>query len=727
MNVPSDIRKPRPVNDKPRQDVSRSFLRSGALPWLILGFWFLVQFCLFYQYLRREILWAFPGFWDQTRYLQESYDTYQSIVCNGLPRGLVHAVTVPTPTGNLLCTEAAILYLFLGSSRLTALLVLFGHWIVLQIVAVGTVRWLSGRWSVAVIGLALLLLPAYQFLPQGALTTFQIDFAAYCMFGVLICLVIRSNLFVNRGWGILTGLVASYLILLRFITLVYLGAIGTMFCIVVTTLWLLHRQPTAVHDRERMRLINLLLAGGLALAVCLPVFWCNRQVIHLYYVVGHVTGQEKYVRASEFGVGSRLDSLLYYPRSVWDKHTGPLFRWAAGGLLLVSLLFIGLRRMTGVRAGTLLEADRLDVPLAYGFLSLCLLMPYLVLTIDVSKSPVVGNIFVPSLWAMITLAVVGAARTDGSRFVMAPLAIALFCVAFSYQISRYNEPGRYTRERTDVVHALELHDLIGQKCLELGLQSPVIGVDALSDAFFPGVIAASQWERHQMLLTPRAPYPQSVLAVNEQEVLAGLPSADFVLLTLSGAKEDYTYPFDQSMQALRPKLLEFCDREMLPLRETSLFGRRVRLYFRPSVRLESPYPDWLSEEGVALHGEAAVLRQFPVITLRGPAFDRFHFPNDDRNVSATSEIDGQPTVPIPVTFSETNGQYTLHLFVPPLSGADDSPVTIRLKFNRYFVPKELGINGDTRHLAVRPPDSLHLERQEQSADAHPGHPAPGLP
>ena len=92
---------------------------------------------------------------------------FRGLVHKGLLRGLIHAVTTPTPTGNLLSTEAAVLYLFLGNSRLTALLVLFGHWIALQIVAVATIRWLSGRRSLAVIGLALLLLAACQLRKEG--------------------------------------------------------------------------------------------------------------------------------------------------------------------------------------------------------------------------------------------------------------------------------------------------------------------------------------------------------------------------------------------------------------------------------------------------------------------------------------------------------------------------------------------------------------------------------
>ena len=106
-----------------QQTISAPSRRSGRLPLWTLGLWFVAQFCLFYQYLHREVLWAFPGYWDQVRYLQESHQAFRTIVDEGLLRGFFHAVTAPTPNGNVLPTEAAILYLFLGGSRLPALLV----------------------------------------------------------------------------------------------------------------------------------------------------------------------------------------------------------------------------------------------------------------------------------------------------------------------------------------------------------------------------------------------------------------------------------------------------------------------------------------------------------------------------------------------------------------------------------------------------------------------------
>ena len=480
-------------------------------------------------------------------------------------------------------------------------------------------------------------------------------------------------------------------------------------------MYLFRRPPSAIRDRDRMRLINLLWVGGLILAICLPVFWHNRKAIQSYYVVAHATGSEKYIRAREAGVGNQLDSMLYYPRSVWKEHAGPLFCWTTAGLALASLLLAGLRRKYSTVASSTPVSERLDAVTAYAFLICCLLGPYLVLTTDVSKSPVVGNIFVPPLWAMITLGVVYAAgATDTAvcwlHSAVRGLALLLLGVAVCYQISSYGQQGRLTSQRTQVERVLELHDLIGKKCKEFGLSTPAIGMDRNRDVFYPGVLAITQWERHRISLAPRNAYPMGIFAVSEAEVMAGIRLADFVLLTLSPAVENSAYPFENSMQAMQSKLAEFCEREMVPLQETSFFGQHVRLYMRPMVTTEIPNSDWITEDGLTLRGTMGVLRRFPRITLRGSTLAGFRFPADDRNVTATLEMENRPSLPVPATLVETNGLYTIQVTVPSLEIPGDSPLLIRLRFLRYFVPKDLGLNDCQRHLVVRLPESLHLDR-----------------
>jgi len=119
------------------------------------------------------------------------------------------------------------------------------------------------------------------------------------------------------------ALVASYLILLRFITLVYLGAIGAVLLAVGAVLWLAQRQRTPISALPKQRIKNLRLAITIVFVLCAPVFWHDRDPIRQYYFVG--TQGEKSIRVKESGVNGSLDSLLFYPRAVWNEHSARIF------------------------------------------------------------------------------------------------------------------------------------------------------------------------------------------------------------------------------------------------------------------------------------------------------------------------------------------------------------------------------------------------------------------
>ena len=55
-----------------------------------------------------------------------------------------------------------------------------------------------------------------------------------------------------------------------------------------------------------------------------------------------VPPREKDIRAQEAGVRDRLDSLLFYPRAVWDEQACPELCWTAIALIVLSLLALGL-------------------------------------------------------------------------------------------------------------------------------------------------------------------------------------------------------------------------------------------------------------------------------------------------------------------------------------------------------------------------------------------------
>src|SRR5262249_36123381 len=148
----------------------------------------------------------------------------------GLLPGLWYGLNMLLPQGVMIQVQGSLLFLLLGPSRLSALTLNFIYFALLQCVLAATLRWLSGRWSLALLGVGLLLSAKTPFFWAGGLMDFRIDFISFCLFGIFMCVVLRSRMFVSRRWSLVVGLVGANMALFRFLTLAYLGGIlGLLF------------------------------------------------------------------------------------------------------------------------------------------------------------------------------------------------------------------------------------------------------------------------------------------------------------------------------------------------------------------------------------------------------------------------------------------------------------------------------------------------------------------
>src|SRR5262249_17927886 len=144
------------------------------------------------------------------------------------------------------------------------------------------------------------------------------------------------------------------------------------------------RDPEA-RRRAARRVGGVILAGALLAGLPLPLLLHNYEPIRDYYVVNHFANDEKNVRAAEFGVTTRAQFYLYCFRSLRADPGGPVFLGLAAAGAAVALA------LRVLRAGGPGERRRGGETLAaWFFVGACLAVPYAVLTVNVSKSPVVG-------------------------------------------------------------------------------------------------------------------------------------------------------------------------------------------------------------------------------------------------------------------------------------------------------------------------------------------------
>jgi hypothetical protein len=570
-----------------KESSNQTYKQPGRLGWLVVAALLLLQWGLFREFARREVVWAFPTGFDQSVYLVAAYETYEHVLARGPLVGFRDALRRQAPAGLLLPIQAAGFFRLLGPSRLSALTLNFATFALLQLALVGTLRRLSGRWSVAFVGLGLLLCAGSPYFAAGGLFDFRMDFAALCLFGVVLCAVACSNFFESRGFAGLAGCAAALLVLTRFLTAVYCAGIGGA-CLLFLSLRILHHRNVPARRRCAARQLQGLLLAGLVLAVCsLPALWHNRHTIWNYYGVGHVVGPEKEIRAREWGVHGWNQALLFYPRSVLVHHAGTVFVTSAAVIVLAALVlrFFG-RRQRDAQA----QPEALDVRGLSFFACSALLIPLAVLTADVSKSPIVGNVLVaPLLWLALLPAVQLALACGRGGPRLAPralqgLAVVVLAAGVSVQAAALCRHGPLYAQRQDVEQWLRMYDALDAASRRLTLPEVRLSANCVLGRADAHTIQASLYERHRHLVNLRMLMPQGVLAVTEDEAMASLRQSDFVIVASSPVPSGASvYPFDRAMDAMRPQLERFCEDNLLPVERFRVSGQEVILYARATL------------------------------------------------------------------------------------------------------------------------------------------------
>jgi hypothetical protein len=674
--------------------------------WLVLAVLLVLEWGLFSQYVRREIAWAYPTSYDQTVYLAQAYESYQAVLDRGLVAGLWDGVSRRTPQGMLLRPEAALLFLLTGPSRLSALSLNFASFAALQAVLAGTLLALGRSWRVALFGVGLLLAAATPFSWPGGIADFRLDFQTFCLFGVFLCLVVRSRAFTDWRWSLAAGVCGGALVLLRFICVVYLaGILGATFLVLAVALWLA-RHDAAVRSRKLRQLGGLTLAGAVLLALTLPVLWHNRAPIYNYYAVGHVLGPEKAIRAREVGAEGLVAGLLYYPRSLAWQHLGPAFLLLGGTTVFA----------VAVATWVVRQPRPLDGRTTGLFIVASLLVPVAALTLDVAKSPIVANVLVaPAVWLVLlpVLRVAGALPAGGGprpvRWGLTALATVALGIGLWTQLDGFSRASPLRQARPDAEEVVRLFDTIARYSGDLGRTAPRISVDAQHDYLYPPIAAAVGYERHHLLLRPELRLGGTIFAVTEPEAVAAVLDSDFVVLTTHTDQDESAsaYPFNQSIPPLRPRLAALCRERFLPLDRFHFYDTDLVLYARPGLKLEGDSAGWITSRGLSLTGSAVALRAFPNVELTGRAPARLVA---TAGVQAALRSPGRQPKPLAAAMTRSGSTYHITLTVPPEDLPAAGDVTVHLAFDAFFVPRDLGLSTDTRELVVRTPEQVALAR-----------------
>jgi hypothetical protein len=706
------------VANKPAAaEAARPTWRTAA-GWVAVAIAIVVQYGLFRQYALREIAWALPGNSDQCGYLSRSYALFETILSSGLRAGIKQTWLEGGANGTQLSIQASLLYLVLGPSRLSALTLGFAYFALFQVALVGTVRWLTGRWSAAFLGLGLLLAARSTFLDPGGIMDFRIDFCALSLFGLFLCIAIRSEMFRLWPWSAGVSAMAILLFFFRFLATTYLvGILGLLFVWFCLKAWICRADPDKGPAYLR-RVGGLALVGILCAAVMLPAVLLKWHDIKNYYI-DHLFNHENEVRCEEYGYTGTVVRLLYYPKSLLLDHAGPAFLWLGGGVLCACLALAGARILRkSAHAGSSEAPAPAHSEFALMFALLGAIVPLAVLTAYGSPSPVVGGIAVGALvWSILltALRLLNLPRlpgVEGDRWSsrgLATLAAVAMLVGACVQFGNYGKHSFPGSNRAECEEAVRMYDIIGQHAHRMKWTSPSVAHNVITDTLHAWHINTVAYELHGVNLSAREKLAKNISAVSEAEALAAIGKCNFAVLQKHTASSVYPYPINIGLRGLYPKLEAACERSCFVLGRFRVFGDEVTVYARAAVEMKGATVDnWITSDGLVLSAPAEVLRDRPHIELVG----KTGWGTSEKAPVVTAElvVAGQSPRKVQAALSSDGSRYTIEVQLKPDEIPDVPQVDIRLAFDRYFMPSAAGNSPDSRHLVIRSPDETLLLR-----------------
>jgi hypothetical protein len=674
--------------------------------------WMLIVFeaLLFYTFYAREIAPYPPQAYDQAVYLAETYALQEHIHTKGLGE-VWRAVFSNNHAGTLaLPIEGALFGLILGGTRLPQLCVLFVAFCALQIFAFQTAHKVWGQRAYGFMLLGLILCQDTLWFFAGGLFDFRIDFLAYSLYGIWACSVIRSSFFLDRRWAIACGLISALLVLNRFLSVIYVVGVSIGFAGACLIVWFRNRNDADLSRRMRQRLFNLGFSLGVLAIIVAPILMFNWGEIYHKYVYAQFT-YEKDVRAREFGIFDLRGHLLYYPRSILLDHLGPSFLWASGIGFVAAFVTRLFAKSTAPKPTTNWGGETLL--LEFIFLVGAIIGPIIILTIDISKSPVIGSIVgVPVALLLVGLIariipVINHQLSSPARKILLASSLAILAIGLYHLFDKASRHRPEYAEHSNLKRCTELNKWLAEYATAHGLRDPGISVDVISGWFNASAFATSGYEQtHELVDFQQTLGAGGIMGVGRAEALSSLEKGDFVILTT--LPKTGVYPFYQQIAQYWNDLKTWADQNLIIAKTIQFDGFSVTVYVRPKPAILGTLNGWITRDGFSIEASRAELERFPVVRLAGPA--NFSWLPKTPSVSAAIETEKDPLA-VHASLRRTDGGYEIQIDTPSDLPPGD-PIRLHVTFDTFFIPKNLGVSPDTRELVVPAPSLVQLLHRE---------------
>lgn len=668
-------------------------IRNKYAHYIYLMLIFSLEYLLFRTYLIREILWNYPMYMDQVGYLKVSYLLLEKILAHDFKS--VFAI-LNMATGILFSLQGAIFFLFFGASRLNALTINFIYFVLAQLVVFSTVFSITKKKSLAYFAIGLLLLAKTTFLGSGGIADYRIDFLAFCLYTVFLSIVIKSEVFLSKKWSIVAAIIAGMLILFRFVAATYIFGVMFLFILILLSYYQFNK-PNADAWGLKSRLRNAVFCIFIIAVITLPFIYLNKDILYNYYFIGHIAGNEKDLRALEVGITSLPGHLLFYPKSLLKEHYG--FLGVGFGLIIFISSII---KYFVLKLNNKQNLNQL-VPYHYTyiFLIFSFMVPLILLTMDTSKSPVVANILVaPLIWNIIISFIYlyenieTGSKVSRNTLVVVSALIFLFG-STNYVLHMAKHESTYAQKK-DLEQIMQMYEDMINYVRSNEIVNPVISRDQVTDYISADILTEIYYEKTGEYYPAANGFGRSIL-MDEQNMLELLRRSDIVIFNAGeySSTKNSPYPFDRYAAKNKPDLINYVRKEMILLKQYSIYGNDFNVYVRPVIKVEGESGDWLLADGTFVNVPKNLIGKFSAILLSGKSTMK-NVPNlnvvaktqEGHNLSTKTIMDEQ--------------SYLIYCELPEKVASDY--LRINFSFNNYFVPKDLGPSEDSRKLVVWTPE-----------------------
>jgi hypothetical protein len=579
---------------------------------VLLGL-FVVETVIFYWQLNDQIVSSYPAHYDQVSYLVQTYRLIEEFHARGWVAFLAEIFNPKSPQGISFVVQGALLSLLGGPNRTAPLSLNLIYFIALQFALFHTVRARVRNAVLSWVALAFLLSLVTVFNVAGGIYDYRLDFSALCLYGIWTCLVVRSRGFRDIKGALAISAVGVLLISLRFFTIAFLGTVFAGLFIASVLGTLLNASPARRAIATR-RVRNVFVSGALTAVGAFPLLFAARTIIYDYYGIGHFIGSERYIRAAEVGVHTLLDHILYYPRTILFDHIGQLGLWLIGALAAFSLAgALLLERASRSKLVGRVRRCRFD----FLALALAIIAPLTFLTLDVSKSPVVGGIvvvpivlvvvlFCAAVWPATSLRLTGvvsrvnefgvALARIGFGVERTPSSILPLVLVLGLYIAL--APGFLTRAtadqrgmaRPDLQRITWINESIINYVSDKGVEVPRMSIDRVTDYLNAGTLQLYSYERLHRIIEFSGHFGHSLVATPRDVALKVIADSDIVVLTDPIRRREEPYPMNTKIREYWDEMSAWVEQNYALLLSTEILSIPHRVFVKSVTNKDGVRP-----------------------------------------------------------------------------------------------------------------------------------------